>query len=209
MPARERCRLYLVATPAGDVAAFRDDLLAALDGGDVASVELAMIHASDESVAAACRALAPVVRRRDVAFLVRDHPEIAADQGLDGVYLKRRRAEVDAARRLLGKDGIVGVYAASSRHRAMEAGEAGASFVAFGPLFGPEGHGTRIVSWWDALMVVPSVARGGMDLETVPRAVRAGADFVAVGRAVWRHPQGPGTAVRLFNDAVDRARASC
>jgi thiamine-phosphate pyrophosphorylase len=208
VPARERCRLYLVATPA-DPPAFLADLLAALDGGDVASVELAMIHAAPEAVAAACKVLAPPVRERGVAFLVRDHPEIADAQKLDGVYLKRRRAEMAAVRARLGGDRIVGVYAGCSRHRAMEAGEMGADFVAFGPLFGLEGHGTRILAWWDALMVVPSVARGGIDLETAPRAVRAGADFLAVGQAVWRHPEGPREAVRRFNDVVDRSQASC
>lgn len=209
MPARERCRLYLVATPAADPAGFRAGLEAALEGGDVASVELAMLQAEPATVAAACRILAPPVRERGVAFLVRDHPEIALELGLDGVYLKRRRAEAVAVRKRLGPDRILGIYAGASRHHAMEAGEAEADFVAFGPLFGPEGHGTKIVAWWDGLMVIPSVARGGITLETVPKAVRAGADFVAAGRAVWRHPEGPGAAVRLLNDAVDRAGASC
>ncbi|MBT7486742.1 MAG: thiamine phosphate synthase, partial [Rhodospirillales bacterium] len=32
--------------------------------------------------------------------------------------------------------------------------------------------------------------------------VRAGADFLAVVSAVWNHPDGPGAAVKAFNDMI-------
>ena len=70
MPARERCRLYLVATPAADPAGFRAELEAALEGGDVASVELAMLQADPAAVAA--RAVGALFSEVDVSAKISD-----------------------------------------------------------------------------------------------------------------------------------------
>jgi thiamine-phosphate pyrophosphorylase len=93
----------------------------------------------------------------------------------------------------------------------MEAADAGADYVAFGAFF-PTGTKTakttadpEILKWWSEIFVLPCVAIGGITIENCAPLVRAGADFLAVVSAVWNHRDGPGAAVRGFNEAIARA----
>jgi len=197
MKAPERPRLTLVV-PAGTAMAA---LEAALAGGSVAAAEFADGPALDQAIAAA--------KAAGAAALLRDRVDLVTALGADGVYLSAPDADVAAARRALGRDVLVGADAGASRHRAMIAGESGADFIAFGPLFGAHATGTATLAWWSATMVVPALARGGITLGTVADAVAAGADFIAVDAAVWDDARGPAVAIAALDQAVDRAWASC
>lgn len=207
------CRLYLITPPALEPAIFRDDLARALDGGDVACVQLRLKNVTDDVIKRACDALRPVAQDRDVAFILNDRPDLAAVTGCDGVHVGQQDTHYDEARRLLGADRIVGVTAHDSRHLAMEAGEAGADYVAFGAFFPTStkdaiGHPSPdILEWWSQFMTVPCVAIGGITPDNCGILVKAGADFLAVVSAVWNHPDGPAAAVELFNRRIAEARA--
>jgi thiamine-phosphate pyrophosphorylase len=109
---------------------------------------------------------------------------------------------VAAARRTLG-DLQLGVWCGASRDQAMEAGEAGADYVAFGPYGDVEDPADpELVQWWVELMELPAVAEGRITPQNCAPLVQAGADFLAVGEAVWRHDGGPADAVRVFNQAI-------
>ncbi|CAK0749588.1 Thiamine-phosphate synthase [Azospirillaceae bacterium] len=205
------CRLYLVTPPVLDPANFAPILAAALDAGDVACVQLRLKDCADDEIRRACDALRPVAQQRDVAFLLNDRPDLAVETGCDGVHIGQKDAPYAEARRLIGVDGIVGVTCHDSRHLAMEAGEVGADYVAFGAfyptttkpsLYRPE---PELLSWWSELMEVPCVAIGGITPENCTPLVRAGADFIAVVTAVWNHPEGPAEAVRAFCQAIAAA----
>lgn len=205
------CRLYLVTPPRLDPAAFRDPLAAALDAGDVACVQLRLKDADDDTIRRAIDVLRPVVQSRDVAFILNDRPDLAAATGCDGVHVGQTDAPYAAARRAVGADAIVGVTCHASRHLAMEAGEAGADYVAFGAFF-PTGTKTtehraepEILAWWAELFEVPCVAIGGITPANCGPLVAAGADFLAVVSAVWDHPDGPGAGVRAFGVAIAAA----
>lgn len=202
------CRLYLVTPPALEPAAFREILAAALDGGDVACVQLRLKDVSDDVVRRACDALLPVTQERGVAFLLNDRPDLAAAAGCDGVHVGQSDASYAEARRLMGPDRIVGVTCHDSRDLAIDAGEAGADYVAFGAFyptttkpskFRPE---PELLAWWSEMMTVPCVAIGGITAQNCAPLVQAGADFLAVVTAVWNHPDGPAAAVREFNAAI-------
>ena len=117
------------------------------------------------------------------------------------------------ARRLLGPDAQIGVTCHASRHLAMEAGEAGADYVAFGAFFPTttktvEHHAKpEILSWWQGLFELPCVAIGGITPDNAAPLIEAGADFLAVSGAVWNHPEGPATAVRAFAALLDAGAA--
>jgi thiamine-phosphate pyrophosphorylase len=215
------CRLYLI-TPAnldGDrldaFAAALDDALAA---GDVACVQLRLKGPEDgapdpEAVRRAARRLCPPTQARDVAFIMNDFPELAAELGCDGVHVGQEDTPYDEARRLLGADAIVGVTCHDSRHLAMEAAEAGADYVAFGAFFdtGTKTPKTRarpeLLHWWAEMMEVPCVAIGGITVDNCAPLVAAGADFLAVSAGVWQHPDGPAAAVQAFNEKIARIKA--
>jgi len=152
-------------------------------------------------------ALLPITQQHDVAFILNDRPDLAAELGCDGVHVGQEDASYADARRLMGDDAIVGVTCHDSRHLALEAAEAGADYVAFGAFFdtgtkSPKSRAGRdILNWWADVMEVPCVAIGGITADNCGPLIEAGADFLAVSAGVWMHPDGPDAAVREFNAA--------
>ncbi len=206
---RERCRLYLITPPKLEPEGFAEDLAQALDAGDVACLQLRLKDVADDEIRRATEVLMPVARARDVAFLVNDRADLAAEMDADGCHVGQDDMSYAEARRLVGANAIVGVTAKNSRHLAMEAGEAGADYVAFGAFF--ETHtkesttraDPEILAWWSELIEIPCVAIGGITPENCPPLVRAGADFLCAISAVWSHADGPGAGVVAFNRAMD------
>ena len=192
------CRLYLIA-PQPLPADFAAMLEQATAGGDVAAVRVDTAGAGE-----AGEVLAPIRRvahAHGVALILADQPALAARASCDGAHLQTGD-DVAAARRVLG-DLQLGVWCGGSRDQAMEAGQAGADYVSFGPFFGAdEVADPELLSWWVELMELPAVAEGGITLENCAPVLKAGADFLAVGDAVWQHEAGPGAAVRAFNQAI-------
>jgi len=203
------CRLYLITPPVlGDLDAFVATLSRALAGGDVAALQVRLKDVSDDAIAAAVTALAPVARARDVALILNDRPDLAARLDCDGVHVGQGDMACAAARKLMGKDRMIGVTCHDSRHLAMEAAEAGADYVAFGAFFptttkdAPTTADPEILSIWQETMEIPSVAIGGITSANAAPLVTAGADFIAVSAGVWAHLQGPDAAVAELNAAI-------
>jgi thiamine-phosphate pyrophosphorylase len=199
------CRLYLVSPPRIAANDFSAVLKEALAGGDVASFQLRLKHASDDEIRRACDVLRPVVQAAGTAFILNDRPDLAAELGCDGVHVGQEDASYDEARAVMGKDQIVGVTCHDSRHLAMEAGEAGADYVAFGAFFPTQTKQPKtsadigLLEWWSETTIVPCVAIGGITVQNAPALIAAGADFLAVAAGVWEHPEGPRAAVKAFN----------
>lgn len=206
-----RARLYLITPPAFEPEPFAPQLEAALAAGDVACLQLRLKDVSDEAVITAARTLLPIAQDYDVAFIVNDRPDIAAEVGADGVHIGQSDAAYDQARKLMGRDRIVGVTCHASRHLAMVAGEQGADYVAFGAFYPTATKKAEIraepeiLTWWSELMEIPCVAIGGITVENAGPLIDAGADFLAVSAGVWNHVQGPAAAVRAFNALMDEA----
>ncbi len=209
-PGRQRCRLYLI-TPPALAAAFASDLAAALGAGDVACLQLRLKGVDDAEVLAAAAELKPICHDHDVALLLNDRPDLAAEAGADGVHVGQEDADYDTARALMGPERTVGITAHDSRHLAIEGADRGADYVAFGAFFetATKAPKTRaepeLLTWWQETTAVPCVAIGGITPGNCEPLVTAGADFLAVVGAVWNHPQGPADAVREFNTAIDTA----
>lgn len=190
---------------------FADDLSSALDAGDVACVQLRLKDVDDDTVRRSTEVLLPIAQAREVALIINDRPDLAAETGADGVHVGQQDADYQMARAAVGAGGIVGVTCHDSRDLAMGAGDRGADYVAFGAFFptATKEPKTRadpeILKWWSGLFVVPCVAIGGITIDNCGALVRAGADFVAVVSAVWDHPEGPARAVAAFNEAIDKA----
>lgn len=212
-PTEPTCRLYLVTPPALEPAAFAVQLAQALDAGDVACVQLRLKDCSDDAVRRACEVLRPVAQDRDVALILNDRPDLAKETGCDGVHVGQSDTPYAKARQIVGKDAIVGVTCHDSRHLAMEAGEAGADYVAFGAFYPTASKDSDyrptpdLLQWWSEMMEIPCVAIGGITPENCAPLVRAGADFIAVVAGVWNHPQGPAAAVQAYNKAIADALA--
>ena len=205
MPAPDRdadCRLYLL-TPAAlpDLRAFVAALEQAFSGGDVAALQVRLKGASDTAIAAAVRAVAGPAQAAGCAVILNDRPDLAAALGCDGVHVGQEDASYAEARRLMGRERIVGVTCHDSLHLAFEAAEAGADYVAFGAMFAtatknaPARAPLDLLTGWQSHMQTPCVAIGGITPANAREVARAGADFLASSAGVWSYPDGPAAAV--------------
>jgi thiamine-phosphate pyrophosphorylase len=204
---RNPCQLYLVS-PLDVSGAFPDRLAEALDAGAVAAFQFRVKGIDQHEAARLAEPLQRLCAEREVAFIVNDDMGLAKRLGADGVHLGQSDGDPREARALLGPSAQIGVTCHDSRHLAMEAGEAGADYVAFGAFFPTQTKETRhrpdpsILSWWSAIFEIPCVAIGGITPANGGGLVAAGADFLAVCSAVWDHPQGPAAAVKAFESVL-------
>jgi thiamine-phosphate pyrophosphorylase len=203
------CRLYLITPPRlDDLAGFGHTLAQALDAGDVAALQIRLKDVGDDIIAAATDVILPIAAARGVAVILNDRPDLAAKLGCDGVHVGQSDASYAEARRIVGADRMVGVTCHDSLHLAMEAAEAGADYVAFGAFFPTttKDAATRaepeLLTGWQADMLTPCVAIGGITAENVRGIARAGADFVAVSAGVWGYADGPSAAVKALNHEI-------
>jgi len=200
------CRLYLITPPRlDDLAAFGHVLAHALDAGDVAALQVRLKDVADDIVAAAVDALMPIAQARGVAVILNDRPDLAARLGCDGVHIGQDDMPLKAARAIVGRDATIGVTCHDSLHLAMEAAEGGADYVAFGAFFptatkdAPTRADPALLTGWQADMVIPCVAIGGITVGAARQLAAAGADFLAVSAGVWSYGEGPAAAVKAFN----------
>ena len=216
-------RLYLISPPNIEVDSFAKRLEQAFSGGAssaqgeenniIGSFQLRLKHATDQAIVEAARKLIPICHAHDVAFIMNDRPDLAVAANADGVHIGQDDGDIRKTRALVGPDRVIGVSCHDSRHLGMEAGEQGADYVAFGAFYptkskSPEAlsrWGTPtldILEWWQAFMILPCVAIGGITPHNCRPLVKAGADFIAVITAVWEHPEGPAKAVEEFNKEI-------
>ncbi|HEY0182875.1 MAG TPA: thiamine phosphate synthase [Rhodopila sp.] len=205
------CRVYLITPPAFDPVPFAGLLAAALDADDVAAVQLRLKDVGDDVWHRAIDALRPVCQSRGVAFLLNDRADLVKATGCDGAHVGQEDMPAREARRLMGPDLTLGVTCKGSRDLAMQAGEDGADYVAFGAFYPSSTKAVtnlldpEILAWWSEMMELPSCAIGGITPENCAPLVRAGADFLAVVGCVWNNPEGPAAGVRALNAAIREA----
>lgn len=204
---RGPCQLYLIS-PLDVGGDFPNRLEQALDGGPVAAFQFRVKDMDQHEAARLAEPLQRLCVDREIAFIVNDDMSLAKRIGADGVHLGQSDGDPREAREVLGSAAQIGVTCHDSRHLAMEAGEAGADYVAFGAFFPTSTKETRhrpdpsILSWWATLFELPSVAIGGINPANGRVLVDAGADFLAVCSSVWDHVDGPAAAVTAFQDVL-------
>ena len=179
----------------------------------MAALQVRLKDVSDEVIAAAVNVITPIAHARGVAVILNDRPDLAAKLGCDGVHVGQTDMSYGDARKLMGREAMIGVTCHDSRHLSMEAAEAGADYVAFGAFFptttkdAPTRAEPEILTIWQETMEVPCVAIGGITAENAEGLAKAGADFLAVSAGVWAHPQGPAAAVEALNAAIEKGLA--
>ncbi len=182
-----------------------------MDAGDVACVQLRLKEADDDAIRRAADLLRPVVQDRNVAFILNDRPDLAAELGCDGVHIGQDDLPYPEARKIVGPDAIIGVTCHASKHLAVVAADSGADYVAFGAFFPTRTKEAKsradleTLSWWRDIATIPSVAIGGVAPGNCAPLVDAGADFLAAAASIWEHPEGPATAVKDFNATIGNA----
>lgn len=202
-------QLYLIS-PLDVGGDFPARLERALDAGKglVAAFQFRVKDVDQHEAAKLAEPLQAICAAHDVAFIVNDSVALAKRIKADGVHLGQDDGDPAEAREELGRDMQIGVTCHASRHMAMEAGEAGADYVAFGAFFESstkdKGDAERptidLVEWWVQIFEIPVVAIGGITPENCKPLVEAGADFLAVSGAVWNGDEV--AAIEAFGAAI-------
>ncbi|ODT59473.1 MULTISPECIES: thiamine phosphate synthase [Paracoccus] len=143
-----------------------------------------------------------IAHARDVAVVIDDHVKLALRHGLDGVHLTDGAKAVRYARKELGDDAIVGAFCGTSRHEGMNAAEAGADYVAFGPvadsaLYRGEPVELELFQWWSEMIEVPVVAEGAITRELITQ-LSPITDFIALGPEIWTQDDPVATLALLW-----------
>lgn len=201
------CSLYLIS-PLDVGGDFPARLARAIDAGEgaVAAFQFRVKEVDQHEAARLAAPLQAICAEREVAFIVNDSVALAKRLKADGVHLGQGDGDVNEAREILGREAQIGVTCHASRHLAMEAGEAGADYVAFGAFFPSTTKATEhhaepdLLRFWQGLFEIPCVAIGGITPENCRPLVEAGADFLAVSGAVWNGDEA--AAVRAFAEVL-------
>lgn len=201
----ETPQIYLITPQSFDLEAFAPRLATVLDAVPVACVRLALAEQDESALARAADTLRDIAHARDVPLVITQHAGLVERHGLDGVHLTDGSRSVRKVRKQLGADAIVGAYCGASRHDGMSAGEAGADYVAFGPV-GATSLGTEtqaeaeVFAWWSQMIELPVVAEGAVTADLV--GTLAGiTDFFAVGPEVWGSND-PVSALKVMFDQL-------
>lgn len=153
--------------------------------------------------------LIPILQNAGIAVIINDNPNIARDLGADGVHLGQEDGNIEDARKIIGKNAIIGRTCHNSKHLAMEAADNGADYVAFGAFYPTTTKEVKfkaepeILSWWQDLMEIPCVAIGGINTQNALPIINAGADFIAVSSGVWNYEGGISAALQKFQHLIN------
>ena len=183
-------QLYLVTPPEFELSQFPDQLAKVLDTHETACLRLALATTDEDRIMRAADACREIAHARDIPIVIAEHALMVERLGLDGVHLGDGARRVRKTRDDLGADAIIGAFCNASSHDGMNAGEAGADYISFGPAGATAlGDGTQadaeLFDWWSKVIEVPVVAEGALDEDTI-RTLTPMTDFFAIGEEIWR-----------------------
>jgi thiamine-phosphate pyrophosphorylase len=147
-------------------------------------------------------------------FLINDRVDVALAVDADGVHIGQDDMSYERARRLLGKEKIIGLTV-HDLEEAKEAQEMGANYIGLSPIYSTEtkkdagtGQGPQLVSKVKPQMAIPVVVIGGIKKRHVPELMLAGADSIVAISAVLCAKEGVGPAVQGFRELMVKNRRS-
>ena len=136
-----------------------------------------------------------LARQKNVRLIINDRIDVAAAVRADGVHLGQDDLPPEAARRLLGREAVIG-FSTHSIEQALHATNLPIDYLAIGPIFrtttkenpDPEIGLDGLKAVRAAVKVLPIVAIGGITANLIPQVLEAGADSVALISAFWQPP---------------------
>lgn len=194
--APEQPQIYLITPPEFELSSFPDLLGRVLDAHEIGCVRMAMSTQDESTLSRAGDLLRETCHARDVAIVMDSHVLLAEKLGFDGVHLTDNNKGLRKLRETYGPDFILGAHCGTSRHDGLNAGEAGADYISFGPVGETLiGDGSRaeadLFKWWSEVVEVPVVAEGILD-EDLIRSLSPVTDFFGIGDEIWRQEDASG-----------------
>jgi thiamine-phosphate pyrophosphorylase len=155
--------------------------------------------------------LRQVTREYGARLLINDRIDVVLAADADGVHLGKAGLPVAEARRILGRDCLIG-YSAHSAVEALQAQRDGADFVTLGPVYPTpskavygEPLGTGVLTAAARMIHIPVFALGGVKQETVAEVLSAGAHGIALVSAIISSPNPLLATEELLRTIADHA----
>jgi len=146
-----------------------------------------------------------IVRKNNVKFLINDKPFVAKMVGADGCHIGQKDTNLITARKILGKNKIIGVTCHNSKKLAIEAKKNGANYIAFGAFFKSSTKKTafkanmEILRWAKKKINMPTVAIGGINSSNYNKILSNRADYIACSNYIWNNKKiDPVSAINKF-----------
>ena len=146
-----------------------------------------------------------ITKKNNVKLIINDKPLISKIVGADGCHIGQKDIDIIKARKILGKNKIIGVTCHNSKKLALKARKNGADYVAFGSFFKSFTKKTafkanlEILRWAKKKINMPSVAIGGINSSNYKKILSSGANFVACSSYVWNNKKlDPVSAINKF-----------
>jgi thiamine-phosphate pyrophosphorylase len=198
-------RLYFVVE-----AGASDRLLDAALAGGCDLLQLRDHDASDDEILAAAERFRDACDRSGALFVINDRPDLALQCGADGLHVGQDDLPVDAVRRLMGADTVIGLSTHSPEQFDAGLGSA-ADYLSAGPVWetptkaGRPAAGIELVRHAAATATKPFFAIGGIDESNIAEVVAAGATRAVVVRAIRdaADPRAAAEALRSRLEAVN------
>ncbi|MCP4365472.1 MAG: thiamine phosphate synthase [Planctomycetes bacterium] len=133
-------------------------------------------------------------------LIINDRIDIALAVGADGVQMGKNSIPIMDARRLLGRDKLIG-FSAHNMQEAVGAEENGVNYITLSPIYESPGKGRPagpgvIPTFRDSLRV-PIIALGGINGDNASEVLDNKADGIAVISAIMASEDPKAAAVRL------------
>ena len=185
-----------------------DRLLDAALAGGCGLLQLRDHDASDDELLAAADRFRDACDSHDALFVVNDRPEIALQAGADGVHVGQDDLPVDAVRRIVGPDMLIGLSTHAPAQ--FDAGLASdADYLSAGPIWetptkaGRPAAGLEYIRYAASVATKPWFAIGGIDEHNLDEVVAAGARRAVVVRAI-RDADDPRAVAAALKSTLDR-----
>ena len=194
---------YLITPSEFELNVFSKKLEKVLDEHEVACVRLEQSTRDEMIIGKSADTLREICHKRDIPLIIESHFMLVEKFGLDGVHLNDGSKSIRAARKILGKESIVGAYCFQSKHDGINATEAGADYVSFGPMSGDLGDGKhadpKLFEWWGEMIEFPVIAETGLTPQLVEQ-LQIFCDFLAFREEIWDADNPSKALAHFFNE---------
>ncbi len=177
----------------------------AIEGG-VGTIQLREKDLSTGDLYRLAKDVREITERKGASLIINDRVDIALAVDADGVHLGWQSLEIGIARRMVGRDKLIG-FSAHSLKEAERAEKSGADYISISPIFDTANKdysikplGVSEIVKIKAQINIPVIALGGINENNVDSVLKNGADGIAVMSAILLSDSPKQTVTRICSE---------